>query len=262
MFGTRARSAAGRGAALAAAAIAAVSLVLVADPPERAGAGGGDWVTPARDRYEAGQQVTMIGYGGGLDAALLAHGPFYAWLRVDPAAAAAALAASSLPGPGVHRSDLRVGEVTVEHVGAAGGIFGRDQRGQRHLRPPGRPAGGPVRGAVLQRPVHARARLLHRGPRQRRRRSRPPARAGLAADGSGDPVARGRRPPRASVRRVRHRRGGPRRRGAGVRPRGRCPGVAAGHDRSRTVRPAAGRRGRLPCGRGVRCPARRRGPHP
>lgn len=28
-----------------------------------AGAGGGDWLDPARDRYEPGQRVTMIGYG-------------------------------------------------------------------------------------------------------------------------------------------------------------------------------------------------------
>src|SRR5688572_27200971 len=128
MVGTRARSAARRGAALAAAAFAAASLVLVGGLPARASAGGGDWVVPAEDRYEAGQRVTMIGYGGGVDAELLSRGPFYAWLRVDPAAVDAALSTSSLPGPGVHSSDLRVGEVTVEHVGAAGGGFGREQR--------------------------------------------------------------------------------------------------------------------------------------
>lgn len=128
MFGRRARSAAGRGVALAAAGIVAASLVLVGGPPERADAGGGDWLAPARDRYEAGQQVTMIGYGGGVDATLLSRGPFYAWLRVDPAAVDADLSTSSLPEPGVHRSDLRVGEVTVDHVGVDGGGLGREHR--------------------------------------------------------------------------------------------------------------------------------------
>lgn len=76
-----------------------------------AGAGGGDWVYPARDRYEAGQTVEMIGYGP-LGADWREQGPFYAWLRVDPAAAEAADPFSGLVQP----SDLRVAPVVIEEL--------------------------------------------------------------------------------------------------------------------------------------------------
>ncbi len=100
---------------LAAAVAAATALVLASGTPT--GAGGGDWVHPARDRYEAGQRVTLIGYGSGAADALQASGPFYAWLRVDPAAAEAD-ALTELPAwPGVHRTDLRMAPVILEDVG-------------------------------------------------------------------------------------------------------------------------------------------------
>jgi hypothetical protein len=74
-----------------------------------AAAGGADWIVPARDRYEVGQTVVMIGYGNAGD--WRAAGPFHAYLRVDPAAAEAA-AADAI----IHPTDLRVGTVVVEEV--------------------------------------------------------------------------------------------------------------------------------------------------
>ncbi|HEX6568315.1 MAG TPA: hypothetical protein VF015_04090, partial [Acidimicrobiales bacterium] len=83
--------------------------------PRPASAGGGDWLYPARDRYEAGQTVTMIGYGLIADAAWRDKGPYYAYLRVDPGAAEAAQrSAPTATAPFIHHSDLRVGHVTVE----------------------------------------------------------------------------------------------------------------------------------------------------
>ncbi len=122
MRGTHTSSRVRRGAA---ALTVAVAVALATEAP--VAAGGGDWVFPARDRYEAGQTVTMIGYGQGVDAALRARGPFYAWLRVDPLADDAASAA---PWPGVQPSDLRLGRVLVEDLGRPvdGTTFGGDQR--------------------------------------------------------------------------------------------------------------------------------------
>jgi hypothetical protein len=109
----------------AAALTVAVAIALATEAP--VAAGGGNWVFPARDRYEAGQTVTMIGYGQGVDAALRARGPFYAWLRVDQRVDDAASAA---PWPGVQPGDLRLGRVLVEDLGRPvdGTSFGPDQR--------------------------------------------------------------------------------------------------------------------------------------
>ncbi|HET9608501.1 MAG TPA: hypothetical protein VFP06_02775, partial [Acidimicrobiales bacterium] len=87
-----------------------------------AGAGGADWLEPARDRYEPGPQVTMIGYGYGLVAgyreAVQREGPFHAYLHgpvddfgeyVGPAPAQGG--GLTVPGP---RPGVRVGPVTVE----------------------------------------------------------------------------------------------------------------------------------------------------
>jgi len=100
---------------LAAAVAAATALVLASGTPT--GAGGGDWVHPARDRYEAGQRVTLIGYGSGAADTLQASGPFYAWLRVDPSAAEADALTELSAWPGVHRTDLRMAPVILEDVG-------------------------------------------------------------------------------------------------------------------------------------------------
>lgn len=109
-------------------ATVAAAMLMTQGPP--AGAGGGDWVYPARDRYEAGQTVTMIGYGSGVDEALRAEGPFYAWLRADPAAVEADDLVVPRPWPSVHPTDLRMAAVLVEDVGppAEPEPFVRDQR--------------------------------------------------------------------------------------------------------------------------------------
>jgi hypothetical protein len=78
-----------------------------------AAAGGADWITPARDRYEPGQSVVMIGYGdAGPD--WREKGPFHAYLRVDPVVANSALTAPDAPL--VHPTDLRVATVVVEEL--------------------------------------------------------------------------------------------------------------------------------------------------
>jgi len=93
---------------------AAVAIGTVAGQP--AGAGGGDWIFPARDRYEAGQTVTMIGYGMSVPGAR-ERGPFYAWLRVDPGAVEAAAVLD--PNLTIHASDVRVGGLALEDVPGA-----------------------------------------------------------------------------------------------------------------------------------------------
>lgn len=50
--------------------------------------GGGDLLYPARDRYEPGQEVTIIGYTSKGDTTWRSAGPMYAWLagrRLGPA---------------------------------------------------------------------------------------------------------------------------------------------------------------------------------
>jgi hypothetical protein len=80
--------AARRPAAVALVAVtAALTCLAVPAAPRPAGAGGADWLYPARDRYEPGQVVTVIGYGYG-DVAdyrdeARAHGPFHGYLRLQ-----------------------------------------------------------------------------------------------------------------------------------------------------------------------------------
>jgi hypothetical protein len=103
-----------RAVALAATTLAAAVALGLASAP--AGAGGGDWIEPARDRYEAGQTVTMIGYGMAVPG-LRDRDPFYAWLRVDPAAVEAAIALD--PDLTIHPSDVRVARLLIEDVPGA-----------------------------------------------------------------------------------------------------------------------------------------------
>ena len=86
-------------------AAAALTLVLAAAP---AGAGGGYPMTTARDRYEPGQRVVMIGYSTAYPG-WRERGPYRAYLRVDPAANAGG---SPLADP----RDLPLGPVTVVEV--------------------------------------------------------------------------------------------------------------------------------------------------
>ncbi|HEY6415186.1 MAG TPA: hypothetical protein VIX41_03075 [Acidimicrobiales bacterium] len=113
---------AGIGAAVAVAALAAVTLA--ASTP--AGAGGGDWLYPDRDRYEGGQQVRLVGYTEALarstsddrvlaEGDLRGNGPYYAYLR-DPAAVERDPPPDGSPWPYVHPTDRRMGQVTVEQV--------------------------------------------------------------------------------------------------------------------------------------------------
>jgi hypothetical protein len=103
------------GAAVAAAALSALTLI-TAGP---AGAGGGDWLYPDRDRYEPGQRVALVGHvlgyaycPGELDGAWRSRGPFYAYLRVDRRLPPAAC-------PYVGSGDLRVGELLIEERAGA-----------------------------------------------------------------------------------------------------------------------------------------------
>jgi hypothetical protein len=117
---------AGIGAAAAMAALAAVTL----EAPMRADAGGGDWLYPDRDRYEAGQQVRLVGYTEATarstvdDRALSAaymrrNGPYYAYLRVDPAAVERDAQRDGSHWPYVHPTDRRVAQVAAEEIPAA-----------------------------------------------------------------------------------------------------------------------------------------------
>lgn len=109
-------------AVVGAAAVAAAGLALTLVAPVPASAGGGDWMDPDRDRYEPGQQVTLVGYTeasavhvtNGADADWRTPGPYYAYLRVDPAAVERDMRTANIPWPFVHPTDLRVGEVLVE----------------------------------------------------------------------------------------------------------------------------------------------------
>jgi hypothetical protein len=114
---------AGFGAVVAAAAL----LALGWGAPRPAGAGGGDWLYPDQDRYEAGQQVRLVGYteakarsavdDGALSAAALRrNGPYYAYLRVDPAAVERDAARADGTWPYVHPTDQRVAQVAAEEV--------------------------------------------------------------------------------------------------------------------------------------------------
>jgi hypothetical protein len=117
--------------AAAAAALALAGLATVV-APHPAGAGGGDWMYPARDRYEPGQTVTLIGYGQVADPAWREKGPYYAYLRVDPVRAEADAAradATTDVAPYIHPTDLRVGQVVVED--AAEPVTGGYWRPQR-----------------------------------------------------------------------------------------------------------------------------------
>jgi hypothetical protein len=116
---------AGIGAAVAAAALSALTLAA----PVPAGAGGGDRLYPHRDRYEAGQQVLLVGYTEAIArstgddsvlarAALRGDGPYYAYLRVDQAAVErdAPRDGDGSPWPYIHPTDRRMAQVTAEEV--------------------------------------------------------------------------------------------------------------------------------------------------
>jgi hypothetical protein len=90
---------------------ASLATLGLAGIPAPAGAGGGEWMYPVRDRYEPGQDVLMVGYTqtarpSGTDPG----GPYYAWLRVDPGAESRAGAVGVYVDP----TDVRVAPVVVE----------------------------------------------------------------------------------------------------------------------------------------------------
>jgi hypothetical protein len=103
----------GRGP-IAAVVVTVVALAgLVAGAPARpAVAGGADWITPARDRYEPGQTVVMIGYGTADDAVLAERRPYMTYLLVDPLTPEVASGPSPYPRPG----DVPLAPVVIEPV--------------------------------------------------------------------------------------------------------------------------------------------------
>lgn len=82
---------------------------LLATGPATAGAGGVEWMYPVRDRYEPGQDVLMVGYT--LTAEPGDRGPYYAWLRVDPAGEARGVVVGSADAD---PPDVRVAPVVIE----------------------------------------------------------------------------------------------------------------------------------------------------
>lgn len=113
-------------AVVVAVAVAIGGLALTGVGAAPALAGGLPPMYPDRDRYEPGQQVTLVGYteaaavraadGGPVtDVDWRSPGPYFAYLRVDPAAVAReAPSPDGFPWPFVHPTDLRVGQVLVE----------------------------------------------------------------------------------------------------------------------------------------------------
>ena len=110
-------------------ALSALTLV----SPTPVDAGGGDSMYPDRDRYEPGQQVTLVGYtqpvatrltGNGPQNQLdwRALGPWYAYLRVDSHAVERDGQRDVGPSPWVHPTDLRLGEVLAEETPDPGAL--------------------------------------------------------------------------------------------------------------------------------------------
>jgi hypothetical protein len=99
-------------------AMCTLALIAVAVAAEPAAAGG-SWLAPVRDRYEPGDVVTLVGYvGPGGTLGSVDDGPFFAYLRRMDAAHKAPTdlpIAPFSPQP----SDLRLGQLVVEHTGRA-----------------------------------------------------------------------------------------------------------------------------------------------
>jgi hypothetical protein len=121
---------AGIGAAVAAAALAALTLLT----PAPASAGGGDWLYPDQDRYEPGEPVRLVGYTQAqarstIDEGALTNvdwrrnGPYYAYLRVDPAAVERDAPQEGGPWPYVHTTDQRLAQVAADEVTPARGDY-------------------------------------------------------------------------------------------------------------------------------------------
>lgn len=92
-------------------AITALAAVLGLASPAAA---GGTWLSPVHDRYDAGDEVTLIGYTSEAPPGTA----FYGYLRVDPAAVTQDPPPDGWPA--VHPTDLRVGPVDVRGIGRAG----------------------------------------------------------------------------------------------------------------------------------------------
>jgi hypothetical protein len=121
---------AGTGAVVAVAALAAVTLAA----PRPAGAGGGDLLYPDRDRYEVGQQVRLVGYTQALARSALdeqaltrvdlqRNGPYFAYLRVDPAAVERDASQEDDAWSYAHPTDLQMGPVAADEMSPAEGAY-------------------------------------------------------------------------------------------------------------------------------------------
>lgn len=73
---------------------------------------GGSWLYPTGDSFQAGDNVTLVGYTGGGQLGWVDDGPFYAYLRVG--------AAAGDPSPSVMPSDVPLGPLTIEETGKGG----------------------------------------------------------------------------------------------------------------------------------------------
>lgn len=89
----------------------ALTLGVAAQPA----AAGGSWLDPAKDRYEPGETATLVGYTGGGQLGWVEDGPFFGYLRVDPAAAVA-----QEQWPAIVPSDLPLGQLILQETGRGG----------------------------------------------------------------------------------------------------------------------------------------------
>lgn len=76
---------------------------------------GGSWIHPLEDRYEPGDPAVLQGGFGPGQLGWIEDGPFYAFLRVDPAAVEAAAPEG---WPYIDPSDLLLGELQIEPGGS------------------------------------------------------------------------------------------------------------------------------------------------
>src|SRR5262245_43058867 len=120
------RLAAGVLVAVVAASFAAT--VSVADAPS-AGAGGGDWLQPVRDRYEPGQLATLVGYYSGAGSfGSIDDGPFFAYLRRLTLTPDAEPESTWEQAPfTVRPTDLRLGAMKVADTGRGGSLEYRSE---------------------------------------------------------------------------------------------------------------------------------------
>jgi hypothetical protein len=97
---------------------------LVCLGPSRPAGAGGSWLSPVEDRYEPGEQATIVGYAEGPESTsgTLAGAPYFGYLRVDPTDAYRGMGEDDAhtTWPFIHPTDVRLGPVIIERAATEG----------------------------------------------------------------------------------------------------------------------------------------------